>query len=258
MKINDGIRISEKNIRSFLLIGQSNMAGRGDFGEVPRIENANCYMLRMGRWQPMSEPINPDRAILEGEFHSGICLAASFADELAKYSREKIGLIPCADGGTKIEQWMPGEVLFDHAVMMAKLAMRTSTLAGILWHQGESNCSSEENVRAHKEKFVKMITNIRRELGAEDTPLIIGELSENIAERWGIGDRPKAMNRNYREIANELPNTAIVSASGLALKEDGIHFNSTSLREFGKRYFEVYKTLTADKQIHKNTTDKIR
>ena len=60
-------------------------------------------MMRNGHWIPMSEPINPDRSIF-GSVHSGISLAASFADEYAKYYKENIGLIPCADGGSKLEQ----------------------------------------------------------------------------------------------------------------------------------------------------------
>lgn len=35
-------------IESFLMIGQSNIAGRGEFGEVEAIENDDCFMLRMG------------------------------------------------------------------------------------------------------------------------------------------------------------------------------------------------------------------
>lgn len=57
-------------MKSFLLIGQSNMAGRGEFGEVPEIINKKCYMLRNGKWVPMREPINPDRSIFD-YFHSG-------------------------------------------------------------------------------------------------------------------------------------------------------------------------------------------
>ena len=53
------------------MLGQSNMAGRGDFGEVEEINNPLCYMLRNGRWQPMSEPINPDRHVF-GYLHSGV------------------------------------------------------------------------------------------------------------------------------------------------------------------------------------------
>ena len=39
----------------------------------------------------------------------------------AKYFNEKVGLIPCADGGTSISEWLPGEVLFDNAKNQAKL-----------------------------------------------------------------------------------------------------------------------------------------
>lgn len=121
------------------------MAGRGDFGEVEEIRNQLCFMLRNGRWQPISEPINPDRQIF-GFFHSGIGLAASFADEYAKYYGEKVGLIPCAEGNTAISEWQPGEILFENAVTQAKLAKRTSEIAGILWHQGGNDSMEIENV----------------------------------------------------------------------------------------------------------------
>ena len=62
-------------MNSFLMIGQSNMAGRGHFNEVEPIKNALCHMLRMGRWQGMDAPVNPDRNIFNPDWHSGICLA---------------------------------------------------------------------------------------------------------------------------------------------------------------------------------------
>ena len=41
--IKDGIKnTDDKKIVSFLMIGQSNMAGRGEFGEVPPIRNDKC------------------------------------------------------------------------------------------------------------------------------------------------------------------------------------------------------------------------
>ena len=241
--IKDGLNVQEGEIRSYLLIGQSNMAGRGTVGDVPPIKNKNCLMLRMGRWQRMSEPINPDRAIFEGSPRSGVCLAASFADELANATGERIGLIPCADGGTKLSQWMPGEVLYDHAVMMTKLAMRTSRLCGILWHQGESDCLHEERVRTYPERFIEMITTMRRDLGMGDIPVIIGELSELIDPKYNRSEYLGMMNENFAEIARRIPNCAVVSSKGLVLKEDGLHFDAPSLRVFGQRYFEVYTAL---------------
>ena len=38
-------------IESFLMIGQSNIAGREEFGEVEAIENDDCFTLRMGLWE---------------------------------------------------------------------------------------------------------------------------------------------------------------------------------------------------------------
>jgi len=240
----DGLNVgADEEIRSFLLIGQSNMAGRGEFADVEPIKNESCFMLRMGRWQEMSEPINTDRGVFHTKPKCGVGLGASFADSVANAYGWRVGLIPCADGGTKLAQWMPGEILFDHAVMMTKLAGRTSRLAGILWHQGESDCGSEERVAAYKENFTKMITTLRRELGAEELPLIIGELSENLKEKYNQEERPKRLNKIFHEIAEILPNTAVVSSAGLGLKPDGLHFDAVAQREFGQRYFEAFDAL---------------
>lgn len=237
--INDGLEGQEK-VFSFLMIGQSNMAGRGDLGEVPPIENNKCFMLRMGRWQKMGEPINPDRSIFEGRFRSGISLAASFADELSKYAQIKVGLIPCADGGTKIRQWLPCEVLYDHAVFMAKLAMRTSELSGIIWHQGEAD-SCKLNEEEYERNFLNVMTSIRKDLGKE-LPIIIGEISNKIKQEYKL-DSIEKMNKLLHRIKEKLPLCEIVSVDGLELKEDGLHFNSASCRTLGKRYFEKYKSL---------------
>ena len=244
--LKDGTTINQnETIHSFLMIGQSNMAGRGEFADVEPIVNPRCHMLRMGRWQQMYEPVNPDRDIFTIKYHSGISLAASFADELQKRTGDRIGLIPCADGGTGIDQWMPGEVLFDHAVMMTKLALRSSTFGGILWHQGEAD-SYEGKLEVYREKFITMITALRRELGAEELPVIIGELSEDI-ERL---EKPNIikMNENFHAIADELPHCAVVSSKGLTLKDDRLHFNAVSLREFGRRYFEAYLNVVNDNE----------
>jgi len=232
-------------MKSFLMIGQSNMAGRGDFGEVEEIKNPKCKMLRNGRWQPMSEPINCDRSIFIG-FHSGIGLAASFADEYAKYFDEEVGLIPCADGGTKVIEWQPGEVLYDHAVMQAKLAQRTSEIAGILWHQGESDSVNVEDRDNYRDRFMNMITTMKADLGlADDIPVLIGELGEFLCDyRDGACKYYKDINGILRGLADELDGGGFVSSAGLKSKADILHFNSASCREFGKRYFKEYLRVT--------------
>jgi hypothetical protein len=241
--IYDGIYMHSYAVGSVLMLGQSNMAGRGNMGEVKPIRNPLCYMLRMGRWQPMCEPVNPDRGIFEGRFRSGISLAASFADEYARCFQSPVGLIPCADGGTSLDEWMPGQLLYDHAVMQTKLAQRTSQLKAILWHQGESDCLCDETVAAYREKFLRMITQLRKDLGAENVPVILGELPQQMGANWKTEGRERQLNAILRQLAQEVPGCAIASSVGLSMKTDGAHFDALACREFGKRYFEVYQTL---------------
>jgi len=227
-------------MKSFLLIGQSNMAGRGEFGEVPEIINEKCYMLRNGKWIPMREPINPDRAIFD-YFHSGRGLSASFADEYAKHFDEVIGLIPCADGGTKLEQWMPGEILYDNAVNNAKLAMRTSKIVGILWHQGENDSHFKENANTYQHRFTEMITQLRNDLGNEKLPVIVGELGRFAASyQNGKLKYMDIVNEALRTMPSVIENCGFASSEGLTDRGDSIHFNSVSYRIFGKRYFNEY------------------
>ena len=230
------------SITSILMAGQSNMAGRGDFGEVPPIENPHCRMLRNGRWQPMTEPINPDRAVLTGKFHSGVGLAASFADTAARNTGKDIGLIPCADGGTQISEWMPGEVLFDNAVFCANLARRTSDFGGIIWHQGESDCFTEKAV-VYGEKLYTVLTELRRLTGGEGLPLILGEIPHVISEDWKRTVDPSVINAIIHEVAAALPLCAVVSSEGIPMRYDGIHFSSAGARVFGSRYAEAYEDL---------------
>jgi len=133
-------------IHSFLLIGQSNMAGRGLIEDAVNIDATHIKVLRNGRWQAMYRPVNNDRIF------SGVCLAESFAEKYSEKYGVDVGLIPCADGGTSLEQWKSGSLLFDNAVYQAKLAQRTSTIAGVLWHQGESDCV-KELAETYKERF---------------------------------------------------------------------------------------------------------
>lgn len=241
--INDGLHEAANGIHSFLLVGQSNMAGRGNLTAENSITAPDCFMLRMGRWQEMSEPINVDRAVAEeSRPRSGANLAASFAAQLQKETGSQIGLIPCADGGTRISQWQPGEVLFDHAVFQAKLAERTSMLTAILWHQGESDCLAPEQLEAYPEQFLRTMRGFRKQLS--NLPIIVGELGhpEN-----GFHDTPAELvnefNHRLPGLAAQLPRCAVVSAEGLTARPDGLHFTTESLRTLGLRYLDAYKSL---------------
>ena len=225
-------------MHSFLLIGQSNMAGRGYLNEATEIDTSQIYTLRNGRWMKMFRPINPDRSF------SGVCLAESFAEAYSKKHNVDIGLICCADGGTKLEQWMPGELLFDNAVNNARLAARTSEIVGVLWHQGESDCA-KELYPTYQQRFEIIMAALRKELDLYNVPFILGGLGDFL--KFCIKDEKLI---NYIHVNNALKNTAtsnemtgFVSAEGLTANPDNLHFNAKSLYEFGLRYFDVFESL---------------
>lgn len=238
INIKDGENIEEKEVISVLMAGQSNMAGRGNLGDVPELKNPNCYMLRNGRWQPAKDPINVDRPVSGIRYPSGVSLAGSFAEKLAEATDKKVGIIPCADGGTSVLRWQPGELIYDHAIMQCQLAKRTSKIVGVIWHQGETDALMDvEEYRTH---LLNTFNSFRRDLGDPNLPIIAGELSDKYADNWHISKNYEKINRLLHRLEWEYPNFYVASAKGLSLKDDGIHFDAKSLREFGVRYYEKY------------------
>lgn len=234
-------------IHSFLLIGQSNMAGRGHLHEAIEVDTSHIKVLKNGRWQKMFRPINPDRSF------SGSNLGERFAERYAEKYGVDVGLICCADGGTCLEQWKVGSLLLDHAIYQSKLASRTSTIAGVLWHQGESDCS-EELSKTYEERFMPIMNELRSKLNLYDVPFLLGGLGDFLV------DYEKKDLKNYVDInealtriANREPMTGFVSAKGLTSNPDKLHFSASSLYEFGDRYFEAFEKIRDMKKIfHEN------
>lgn len=225
-------------IHSILIIGQSNMAGRGFANEVEPIKNDKIKVLRNGRWWPMYVPVNPDRVT------SGINLVESFADLYANEKNTDVGIIPCADGGTCLNQWAVGNLLFDHALHMAELALRSSEIAAVLWHQGESDCA-EHLYPYYEEKLITILDAFREKLGLYNVPFLLGGLGDYLKD-YPNGDIHKNyphINSALKRIAAKKEMTGFVSAEGLGANPDNLHFNAKSLREFGVRYYNEFLKL---------------
>lgn len=224
---------------SVLLIGQSNMAGRGNPSDAPLVKNKRIFVLRNGRWQGIYRPVNPDRPF------SGVCLAESFAYEYSEAHPDvNVGIIPCADGGTTLDQWAEGGVLFDNAVNNARLAQRSSQIVAVLWHQGEGDCP-DNLYPLYEEKFLKIMAAFRRQLGLENVPFLLGGLGDFLPLRTAEQQYKNysAVNKTLQKIADENPMTGFVSAEGLTPNGDNLHFNTKSLLTFGVRYYEAFKNL---------------
>ena len=214
-------------MKSILMIGQSNMAGRGFINEVPMICNERILMLRNAGWQMMAEPINYDRP------NAGIGLAGSFA--------AMWWLIPCAEGGSSLDDWAVDKNLFKNAVIQAGFAMQDSELIGILWHQGESD-SYGGGYQTYYKKLQVIIESLRKELNAFEVPLIIGGLGDFLGKNgFGLNcTEYELVNEQLLRFAREQENSCFVTAEGLTPNPDGIHMDAVSQRRFGVRYYEAF------------------
>jgi len=211
----------------YLLVGQSNMAGRGELTASNRIDLAGVWMLNASNeWTAAAEPIHFDKP-----WSAGAGLGASFAASMKAAKGADVGLVPCAMGGTGIDKWRPGEKLFTNAVVRTRQALELSggRLRAILWHQGESDCAPKL-IAAYPEKLRALVAAFRRELG--DVPFVAGELGRQLKHA-------DAFNRMLHETLADIPDSACVSSEGLVPKADNLHFDTPSLRTFGLRYADT-------------------
>jgi peptidoglycan/xylan/chitin deacetylase (PgdA/CDA1 family) len=238
----------DSNFHLYLLIGQSNMAGRGVVDAESKKANPQILMLDSNNhWVPAKNPVHFDKPAI-----AGVGPAISFAKAMLQGNKKiKIGLIPCAWGGSPIKVWEPGAVYlnavhpYDNAIARARLAMQGGVLKGILWHQGESD---NDSVRAplYIEKLKTLINRLRTDLNQPRVPFVAGELGYFIQEKF--------INHVINQLPQKVEHTAVVSAAGLTDKGDHLHFNTPSARELGKRYAEAMKEL--QRQSNSNSKNK--
>lgn len=220
------------DLELFLLIGQSNMAGRGAVEPQDRVPHPRVFMMnKRYAWVPAVDPLHSDKPAL-----IGVGLASTFARVIAEESPEvAVGLIPAAFGGTSLDEWKPGGPLYNNALDRAKEAMAQGRLAGILWHQGESD-AAPELAATYPERFAAMIAQLRKDLGAEEVPVVVGEIG-----RFVVGG--EAINAALARVPDRVPRCALVSTEGLTDQGDQLHFDTASFRELGRRYAKAWKGL---------------
>jgi hypothetical protein len=228
----------------FLLVGQSNMAGRGVVEAQDKEVNPHVLMLsKEGQWVPAVDPMHFDKPA------AGVGLGKTFGQIIAEANPGvTIGLIPCAVGGSPIDSWKPGVFYpptksypWDDMVKRVELALPAGTLKGILWHQGESD-STAELAPSYAAKLSDLVKRLRELVKAPDVPFIAGQMGVFDGVPWT--PEKKVVDQAHRDLPKEVPHTAFVTAKGLNHKGDKVHFDSAAYRELGKRYAAAFLKMT--------------
>ena len=222
----------EEKLEIYALMGQSNMAGRGVIDSI-----ANSYlsenvlmMNKEGKLTQATHPVHFDKPKI-----AAVGPGLKFGYELSIKTDNKVVIVPCAVGGTKIDLWEPGKYdditdthPYDDAIVRVKKAMDLGELKGVIWHQGEGNRRDS----LYMKKLTTLIGRIREVAGNPELPFVAGELGYFLEDI-------EMFNGNLQKLPNLVNNTGVVSAEGLDHKGDDVHFDARSAELLGERYAKV-------------------
>ncbi|QDT08303.1 PVC-type heme-binding CxxCH protein [Planctomycetes bacterium K23_9] len=231
----------QKDFHLFLLVGQSNMAGRGKVTDSDRQPVDRVLMLnKANQWVPAVDPLHFDKPNIVG-----VGPGRSFALRYAQaHPGATVGLIPCAVGGSPIAAWEPGGYHestkthpYDDMLPRLKAAMPSGTVKGILWHQGESD-SKPQLARVYESKLHTLIKRLRNEIGNSSVPFLAGQLGKFSERPWD--ENKRRVDAVHQSLPKQIPATEFVSSDGLDHKGDNVHFSAAAAKELGQRYAAAY------------------
>ncbi len=239
----------------WLLAGQSNMEG---LGELRDAEQPSIYVHSYGmdeKWSIGAEPLHwlldsPDpvhhRGLAGEELvrsrettrrtrQTGAGLGLPFAKELVARTGVPIGLIPCAHGGTAMEQWDPAKRELGGASLYGSMYRRFRAVGGkvrgVLWYQGEAE-TNQSAAALFRERFLSFVARLRSDFGDPKLPFYYVQIGRYVApaenQYWN------AIRELQRQCAGELENAGMVASIDLPL-DDPIHVSTVGHKRLGRR-----------------------
>jgi len=243
----------------WVMAGQSNMEGVGNLVDTP-LPSALVNSFDMTDvWVAAEDPLHrlvdaidsfhwrrhPEKKNerLTGEAlekwianrKKGAGLGLPFALEMVRRTGVPIGLVPCAHGGTSMDQWSPalkdqgGASLYGGMIRRVKAV--GGRVAGVLWYQGESDASVKAQPM-FKQKFVDFINATRADTGLANLPFYYIQIGRYInlsnPEPWN------AVQQAQLEVETMLPNLGMTTCLDCDL-DDGIHVGTDSFRLLAAR-----------------------
>ncbi|GLJ43371.1 hypothetical protein SUGI_0900960 [Cryptomeria japonica] len=242
----DGVSSGDMDV--FILSGQSNMAGRGGVSAhkwdsfIPPQCQSHSSILRLNphlQWEKAHVPLHAD---IDKHKTCGVGPGMTFANTVLKHYRDnekgsyRIGLVPCAIGGTAIKEWEKGSFLYNSMIHRTKAALaRGGVLRAILWYQGESDATHEKSAECYKENLEKFIHDVRSDLQQPNLLFLQVAIS--------MGDLPYSENvQKIREaqLGINIPNVYCIDAKGLPQHEDKLHLTTEAQVQLGKMLADAY------------------
>jgi sialate O-acetylesterase len=238
----------------WVLAGQSNMQGDGLLASAVRGSDQIHSFDMSDQWviaeEPLhtlaaaADPVHWPRGVkptdaelrrIQAIRSRGAGLGLPFALEMVKRMRVPVGLIPCAHGGTAIEEWSPagrgrgGESLYGS--MYRRVQAVGGKVAGVLWYQGEAD-GKPALAPLYRARFEELIAAVRKDFGQPSLPFYYVQLGRhvndaNVAE-WNL------VQETQRRVETSIPHVGMAVSIDLEM-DDGIHIGTDGLVVLGRR-----------------------
>jgi Carbohydrate esterase, sialic acid-specific acetylesterase len=249
-----------KLTRLFLLAGQSNMQG---VGTADSVEMTNCLAPAQ---VALFEDLQFRPLLWRSTFGPELGLAA----ELGRlHPDERLVLIKLARSRLSLrDDWSPGVRTRGHhennrGAWFRRLCRITAAVANacrergeeislgaLFWMQGERDADDSDMAAAYAENLAQLVHRLRGRLGEPRLPVLIGAIPREPVEflngvvRFAHGAQ---VNDAQQRVATELTDVAMVDTQGLATT-DGVHYDSPSLLELGRRFAAAYTSLAGERE----------
>lgn len=231
----------------YLLMGQSNMSGRGRFDGQDVASLAADVRIEMlgndGKFRLAREPLDSAVGqidIVSRDPQAGFGPGLVFARAMHQRGRAPpLILVPCPKGGTTILAWAQSnnpETLYGNCILRAKFARSRGRLAGVLWYQGESDALDSALAVVWGNAFRKLVLGLRADLEDPCLPVVVTGLADPPNARWPQPFPGWAeVQAQQMTVARTIPRVAFATATGLDRNPDSLHLSTKGQIALGGR-----------------------
>ena len=232
-----------------LVIGQSNMSGRGQPPFTAATSDLAVNYSNAGRWEHLADPYDDESpaSAVDYDSNAGGSMIPGIANSLLQTFDFPIAFVPAAKGGSNL--YVNGSNYgwayrnpsnhFDTSTLYGQSITKAQSVGGvelIIMHQGEADLSAGRTEANYEADFATMIGHYRQDLYA-DIPIFICQLGT-------VGDGTDAGVTGIRSAQHDVDNGTNIFMGATAMelpRIDTWHYNTPALTVIGSRLANAIK-----------------
>ena len=248
-----GVNRADIGYDVILLIGQSNMSGRGAAFDLTHYDPVDPRIYQYGDSGSYAGVIS--MAVEPLSMHdipTGMGPGLVFARWYLQYAppNRRVLLVPCAHGGTSFGHdqgltWMVGDSsvpnLFENAISQTQAALAAgginSRVVAALWIQGETSGDNAVTGSVYQTDLDLLISSLRSRLSLPNLPFILGQM---VPEYLSTGTRAQ-INAVHIDTPRRFTYCGFSYGAVAQNNGDGNHYNAPGQRLNGAAMFRAYQ-----------------